>query len=139
MRPLLLLVVLAGCGGSSALESARSTLAITQRVVTDVDSRVAHHQLSAGGDAVEGDAVRHALSDVRARLDEGEHSVDSWAAEDSGDLAWRTIAPCLATALGRLAGALRAVHAPEDRDLEEAITKSRAEAVDECHEAEPDQ
>jgi hypothetical protein len=140
--PLLLLATLAACGGHGALDAARTSLASSERVVTDLDERVGRGPAALGGDAaahvhdVAHDAgwlaLVHAVADARTRLAEAEQSLDAWERDDSGDMAWRTIAPCLAAALDRIAGALHGVGARDDADLEEAAVQMHAETVDQC-------
>jgi len=141
------LLTLAACGGNDALRSARTSLEASETVVTDLDERVAHGPSSFGDDtaAAVHDAAHdagwqtlvRAVADARARVDEGDSSLDAWERDDSGDLAWRTVAPCLAASLQRVVDALRVVHAHDDTALEDALEHVRAEAVDACAEREP--
>lgn len=110
LAPLVVLALVAGCGGGSAMRTrAAEAVADTRIALTDVES-------TTGGDDA---AVRDALDRSMVRLEETEHALDLWRGA-TGSLAYERMAACLAASLDALRDALREAEMPISMELESA-------------------
>jgi hypothetical protein len=122
---------LAGCGTDPALLQARSTLASATRVVTELDTRAAAGPTAFGPEvparlaepahATRWEALCAAVAAASQRVEEASVALDLWEAGDSGDLAWRTVLPCVAQELAEVRAHLEALGVPASVALDEAL------------------
>lgn len=133
---LALLAGLAACGADPALLQARSTLASATRVITDLDARVASGPAGFGPDVASRaaeparvshwDALRAAVAAAGRRAEEAALALDLWEGGDAGDLAWRTVLPCLGQELAEVRGQLQALGVPLTISFDEALARTES-------------
>ncbi len=126
-----LLLCSAACGADPALTQARSTLTSATSVVADLDARTAHGPSGLGPDvparlaepanATQWEALQASLAAASRRTDEASVALDLWEGDDTGDLAWRTIVPCLAQELAEVRVHLEALGVPTSVDFDQAL------------------
>lgn len=110
-----LVLLSAACGPPPAKTAAEDTVRLASRALTEARSR--------GGESTE---LARAIEDVDEWLVQAEQAVDLWPAGTSHSLAYETVAPCLARALGGLREALVAAGHPVPEALESAEASAAA-------------
>jgi hypothetical protein len=123
----LVLGMIAGCGGNAARTRAADALGDTRIALTDLDA-----ETSGGESPAE---VRDALDRATVRLEETEHALDLWRGA-TGSLAYERMAACLAASLDTLREALGAAGMPISVELESAEAALGTTTDRECAHAE---
>jgi len=124
------IVACAGCGPNPKLLAAADTVAVTTTAVQE-----AEHVINTAEAERPGPPVDHAkLSWDRAylRLEEAEGIVDTWRESGHGNIAWMTLAPCLAAALVGLQMTLEAAELELPSDLHQAEVMAAEPSGNEC-------
>lgn len=125
------------CGGNPGLDNARSTVATSSRVLTDLDQRTSRGPIGFGAQAAA--RARDGANDpvfrnlragvVRAQrsLHDAEEALDQWVADDDQSGNWTLRLPCLAASLSNLLNALTSFGVEPGVDLEQLVTTTNAE------------
>lgn len=130
-------LLLVACGGNPALENAQTTLALSSRVLTDLDQRVSRGPSGFGTEQVQrapqgtNDPVfRNVRTNVIAaqrELHQAEQVVDRWVEDDEQAGMWQLVLPCLSRSLASLQQALTSFGVEPGVDLEQLVTSTAAE------------
>lgn len=114
----------AACGADPAMLRARETVTLSWRVVTEAER--------ATRDREETDELRTALRNASARRAEASRVVDIWEERGVGQIAWETMAPCLAAGLAELERELTEAQMPVPVDLAQALEMAESVAGRQC-------
>ncbi len=129
--------MLVACGGNPGLDNARTTVALSSRVLTDLDQRVSRGPSAFGAEAAA--RARDGANDpvfrnvraqvVRAQrsLHDAEEALDAWVQDDDQSGDWTLRLPCLAASLSTLLDALTSFGVEPGVDLEQLVTTTSAE------------
>jgi hypothetical protein len=123
-----------GCGPNPKLVAADETLMATVAAVDESDQAIRAAESESPSARVDG--TRGAWERVNIRLEEAQGILRTWQDTGSGELAWVTMAPCLAASLVGLRVSLEAAGIPIPPEVPQAETMAADPAGDEC-ESEP--